>query len=540
MCLFFVGGVWSLCLAQNLPASASFVVVGSQFHVRSRDDAGEARICVQNIGRASLSMAQLRIQIVAQRPDQVDQIGTEQKYLYARLSPPVLQAGQYGLLVAKLSDRPANGSTLACIVSALESTTSCTVPLKEVGLWISYVGFAPDLRTVFVYVENTSDETVRMESLQVGAAQAFGEAVNRLVPPGDKGCLIDRLAPSPAPGEFAYVAVSAQAGGQDVHVHTVVRAINRIPLVVAEGGTFVPGLGLDSAGFTETMTCIAHAHGTPEQAAGTFWEDYVQRFRQNPYQVIQMDICRYNSPWAWFHFGSLPDVARMNPILPVLPNGDREDPRHWFNAFLYRGGLARKAVEPCRYVAVLSLTPEEDVFLPKELTPQEVRFLVYCAVASGAKGLSYRRMPADDQWNRSALARLNQELRQIEPLLLVGEPVDWATTTHDNYAVESLWCGDQALLALVFDRRYLSRQRVNRFYTPPFERAVTPVRVEMRVPRDVSVGQVRSLSAPLERGAWVCREGTLSFTVDMIDSVHVVVVDLQSRTRLPAGGGSAP
>ena len=526
------------CLAQSRPTSISFDVVESQFHARDQEDAGEVRICLQNTSRVSLSHAQLGIHIASQTSDSPDPERREQKYVYARLLPPVLPPGQHGQLVAKLLDRPAKNQALTCTLSATDGTTSRVSSVVEPVLWISYVGFSQDLRTVFVYLENCTDEVVRTESLQVDKAQVenSAEAINRLIPPKGKGCLMCRLSRALVPGEFTHVAVSARKGPQAVHLHGIVRAINKIPLMMVESGTPAPDLGLDLEGFTETMVCIAHAHGTPAQAAGTFWQDYVQRFGRNPQQVIQLDICRADAPRAWFRFGSLPDIARMNPILSSPPGYDREDHQQCFHPFFHRGHLAKEAVEPCRYLAVIPIVPEEGLFLQKELTPQEVRFLVYSAVASGAKGLGYRGTLTDDPLYRSAFVRLNKELRQLEPLLLIGEPIEGATTTNGAYAVKSLLCGDQALLVTVFDRRYFGQRNSNKFYTPPFRKVVTPVRIDVTIPGEVSVGQVRSLSAPLDRGRWAYGEGHVGFTADMIDSAQVYLVDLQPGTQ-PSGIG---
>jgi hypothetical protein len=516
------------CLAQGTPTPIPLDVVASQFHARDQEDAGEVRICLKNTGTAPLSMTQLTVRITAKGPDEPNRAGEERKCVYAKLSPPVLPPGHYGQLVAKLLDRPANGHTMACTISVPEGPTSYPIPVANPGLWISYVGFSQDLHRVFVYVENGTDAVVRLESVQAGEADGSATAIPRLVPPKDKSCLMCRLSGALVPGEFAHVAVSARKGDQDVCLHDIVRAINRVPVMLVESGTPTPDLELDLEGFTETMTCIAHAHGTHEQAASKFLEDYVQRFQQGPQTVIQVDICRSDSPRSWFRFGSLGDVVRMNPILSPRPGYDEEDHKQWFSPFFHRGHLAKRAVEPCRYLAVMPVVPEEGLFLQKELTPQEMKFLVYCAVASGAKGLGYRGRLAADPLQRSAFVRLNRELRQIEPLLLIGEPVAWAVTTDSRYAAQSLLCGDQALLVMVFDRRYFSQQRDNKFYTPPFGRAMTPVKVEVKIPGEVSVGQVRTLSAPLDRGTWVYQEDHLSFVADMVDSVQIYLVDLQS------------
>ncbi len=524
-------------LARAPSAPPSFVIVGSDFHTRGQEDAGEMRLCLRNTGTAPFSMAQLKVRITAGKPDSAGPADVEQKCVYARLWPPVLPPGQYGQLVAKLLDRPPSGRTLTCTLS-VEGTASCTLPASEPILWISYIGFSQNLRTIFVYLENGTDEVVQLKSLQINEDKIEDPAgaVNRLVPAKDKGCLAGRLSPGITPGQFVHVTVSARKGNQDVRLHSIVKAIDKVPLMMVESDSPTPDLGLDLEGFTETMTCIAHAHGTHEQAAGKFLEDYVQWFHRNPHQVIQVDICRSDSPRAWFQFGSLPDVARMNPILSPPSGYDQQDHKQWFHPFLYRGHLAKKAVEPCRYLAVMPIVPEEGLFLQKEFTPPELRFLVYCAIASGAKGLGYRGVLPDDPLNRSAFIRLNKELRQIEPLLLIGEPVDWAATTESNYAVRSLLCGNQTILVLIFDRRYFGQQRGNKFYTPAFARAVTQARVDVKIPGEVSVGQVRSLSAPLDRGAWVYREGILRFTTHGVESVQIYLVDLQSRPG-PANGG---
>ena len=541
LALFCIIAVSPPGLARHTPTPATFVVVESRFCSRDLDDAGEVRICLQNTGAASLSMAQLRVRIRATEPDSSDAMAVEQKCVYARLSPPVLQPGQYGQLVAKLFDRRADRCALTCTVSDTEGATLHTAPLAESALWISYVGFSRDLRKVFAYLENKSDEIIFAKSLRIGEAKADDstEGVNRLVPPGDKGCLVCGLPTTLTPGEFVHVIASATNGDQEIHVHSVVRAIRSIPLL-RESGPFDPDLGLDAKGFNETMTCAAHAHGPHEQAAGEFLDGYVQRFCQDPHQVTQLNVCRSNSPSAWFRFGSLPDVTRMNPVLSPPQSYDDENRQRWFNPFLYRGHLAKKATEPCRYVADLPIVPEESLFLHKELTPQEVKFLTYCAVASGAKGLQYRGRPAGEMLNRNAFVRLNKELRQIEPLLLIGEPVNWATAADTNYAAVSMLCGDRAIFVMVFDRRYLSRKRADKFYTPPFGRAVTPTRIDLKIPKEVSVGQVRSLFAPLERGAWVYRKGNLSFTADMIDSVQVYIADVEPRAKPSEERGLVP
>ena len=542
MLLFVTIATWPSSLAQGIQAAKTFVVVDSHFHQRNEDDAGEARICIQNTDATPLSMAQLKVQVLARKPDSPDAQTTDCACVYAKLSPPVLRPSQVGQIVAKLFDRPANGDTLSCTISAARSATSYEIPLAEPALWISYAGFSEDLRRVFVYVENTSREAVPVELLKVGSFDVAGRAraIHRPIGPNDKGCLICDL-PSPlTKGQFIHVVAAANTGGHESKVHTMARAIRAFPLVL-ESDDLDPRMNLDAQRpFVETMVCPAHAHGPHEKAASKFLTDYGQRFSEDPSQVIQMAICRSDHPRAWFRFGDLPDVAVMNTCLRPPSYYDKNRQR-WFCPFFCLGDLAKRASEPGRYMAIIPTGPdvEEGSFLLKGLTSQEWRFLVYCAMASGAKGVTYRGLPANDPLSRDAFGQLNRELQQLKPLLSIAEPVEWTTTTEDNYATKSLLCGDQAIVVMVFNRRYFSQERDGKFYTPLFARTVTPVRANVNLPQGIAVQEVKTPFASLDHDRWDYQNHVLSLTVDTVDSVHVYIARLQWQGRSSDEGGAS-
>lgn len=538
--LLCVTAVWSpLSRTQGMQTPTAFLVVSSQFHQRDPEDAGEARICIQNTGERSLSMDQLKVRILAQRTVGPETPATECKYVYARLSPPLVPEGQCGEIVAKLLEQPVSGCHLSCNVSAPAAALFRIVPLTEPALWISYVGFSKDLQKVCVYVENISPEPVAAELLTVGHFDTGGrtKAIHSPVPPGDKGCLVGDL-PSPlAAGEFVPVVVNQDFGGRECKVCVMTRAVHALP-VAREVVAGDPGLGLDvQQPFLQTMICPAHAHGSHDEAAAKFLNGYVQQFSETPDRVIQMAVCRSDMPRAWFRFGDLPDVAAMNPCLRP-PSRYKKDPQQWFCPFFCTGNLAKRATEPGRYLAIIPTGPdaEEGVFLLKGLAPPESRFLVYCALASGAKGIVYRGLPGQDPLGRDAFSQLNRELQHLKPLLSIAEPVKWITTEERNYAAQGLLCGDQAILAMVFDRRYFSRQRDGRFYTPPFGRAVTPVRLRAKIPQGFAVQQVRTPFVLLDHIYWDYRDGILELTADMVDSAQVYVISIQPRSNPSEGG----
>ncbi|MHC4564200.1 MAG: hypothetical protein ACYTE3_00390 [Planctomycetota bacterium] len=541
MRLCIITALLPLSRVQGMYASTAFVVVGSQFHQNDREDAGEARICIQNTGPAPLSMVQLKVRILAKKATVPETPAAECEYVYAKLSPPALRLGQYGEILAKLRDRPTKDCRLTCTISASDGGGDHTARLAEPPLRISFVGFSEDLQRAFIYVENRGTEAIDAELLKVGDIEIADrtEKVHIPVPPEDKRCLIGDL-PSPlSAGQFVHVVIAANTPGRESKVHAVVRVIHAVP-IVKEGGTGDPRLGLDMVQpFLQTMVCPAHAHGTQEAAAAKFLDDYARQFRDNPSRAIQIAVCRSGLPRAWFRFGDLPDVAAMNTCLRPPLSYDK-DTQKWFCPFSCVGDLAKRATEPGRFLAIIPTGPdaEEGSFLLKGLTSREWRFLVYCAVASGTKGVIYRGLPADDPLSRDAFSRLNRELQHLKPLLSIAEPVQWITTEESNYAAKGLLCGDQAILVIVFDRRYFSRRRNGRFYTPPFGRAVIPLRINGNIPQEITVQEVATPFVSLDRNCWDQRNGVLKLEVDMIDSAQVYIMSIQPQTHPLKGGPS--
>ncbi len=542
-------GITHLCIitillplsrAHSKYASTAFEVAGSQFHQRDPEDAGEVRICIRNTGSDFLSMAQLKVRILAKKAADPNTPTTECRYVYAKLSPPVLRPGQYGEILAKLLEQPMKDSYLTSTISTDNGAVSDVVRLAESPLWISLVGFSEDLRRAFIYVENPGRKSIEAELLKVGNFDVAHRTKTDYfsVPPGDKRCLIGNLPSALSVGEFVHVVIAVNTSGRESKVHAVTRVINAFPLVM-EHGTGDPRLGLDILRpFLQTMACPSHAHGTPETAAAKFLDDYVQQFAENPSQVIQMTICRSDMPRAWFRFGDLPDVATMNTCLRPPSCYDKE-PQKWYCPFSCLGDLAKRSTEPGRFLAIIPTGPDvyEQPFLLRGLTSQECRFLVYCAVASGAKGVIYRHRGrlVSDPLSGDAFRQLNRELHHLKPLLSIAEPVEWVTTEKSNYAAESLLCGDQAILVIVFDSRYFSRQRDGKLYTPPFGRAVIPVRINGKFPQGITVREVKTPFASLNSDNWDFRNGILELIADMIDSAQVYIIYIQPQIHPKEG-----
>jgi len=137
---------------------------------------------------------------------------------------------------------------------------------------------------------------------------------------------------------------------------------------------------------------------------------------------------------------------------------------------------------------------------------------------------------------RDAFRRLNGELPHLKPLLSMADPVEWATTKESGYAATGLLGADQAVVIVVFDRRYFSRRRNNRYHTPSLARRVVPVPVSVRIPTGVAVKDVETVYGSLDGGSWICRDGHRALTAEMVDSAQVYVALRQRPRRMPEKG----
>ncbi|MDH4241153.1 MAG: hypothetical protein OEW48_16465 [Phycisphaerae bacterium] len=502
------------------------VITGSEFYRRSQFDAGEIRIFFKNAGKGTISICQPRLSMLLDVKDnELHKAGTEVDYLYSKFTPPVLMPGRNGELLVKLLRSPPNNCKFQCAIYSETGWVSETlIAIEQAPIWISFVGFSEDLSKIYVYGQNNTEKPLTIRLLEVAGVNVGDnyQSINNDLPPGDKGCLVFKMPNRITLGEYVHIVISAESNEQEFQTRRIVKAVNKFPLS-SGGGSFSPKLGLDSRGFfVQGMGCPAHDHGTHKEAAGKFLDDYYRRFSQDPYFLLQMWICRADKPRAWYTFGSLPDAAVMNPVLLVQQTYQSDTKAcEQFCPFFWLATQAKKAMAPNRFFACIPVNPENNVFSQSNHTPDEIKFLVYCAIAAGAKGILYRDTPSFSRLSHDEFVRLNRELRQLKPLLMMAEPVSWASTADNNYVARSLLCGDKAILVIVFDRRYFSEQQNDRLSTPAFGKAVRAVKTRVNVPEGFAVSEVKSLYTPLLRKLWRCEKGHLDFTANMVDSVQV-------------------
>jgi hypothetical protein len=416
-----------------------------------------------------------------------------------------------------------------------------TITIEQAPVTIPFVGFSEALDRAYVYVQNTSDHRLAAGLLEVAGIEVGSDyhSVNSELGPQDKGCLIYEMSKPFSLGDYVHVGVWARWDGQEFRTLWVVRAANKFPLMFTDG-TSDAYIGLDSEIFfvnsatamrksacVQTMLCPAHGHGSDQEAVVKFLENRNSLFARNERLLTQMWICRADRPRAWYKFGALPDVAVMNPILGLSYRDKAEVEGHRrFSPFVWLGSHARSATGPNRYLACIDLQPSAELFLRRTYSIEEFKCLVYCAVASGAKGILYRGKAPVDRFGRESFVRLNAELRQLKHLLMIAEPVDWSSSANSGYWTRSLLCADAAILVMVFDGRYFSEEMHGKIRTPGFCRSVKLAQVEVRVPPKFSVVGIEKFYGTIPRRRWSYEAGRLEFECRMVDSVQVYKVVL--------------
>ena len=550
--LFFCGLL--VCPAGQVSGSSidttdrsKFVITGAQYYCRSHLDTGEIRVFLKNSSEESMSINQCTLYKVIEGKGQKN---SEIKYLYAKLSPPELAAGDNGELLIKLNKTLPQNSKVNCIIEDNAGTSlETSIQAEQIPIWIPYVGFSENLNEIYIYIENDSQKPLKVELIEVADINVGDNyrSINSCLDVNDKGCLIYKLPGAVKSGQYVNVVVSAESEDEKWQTHRIVRAVKKFPLLLENGGGNWEW-GLDSEKFfvtsrfsskklacVQNMICPAHQHGTYGEAAEKFLDNRHDIFSQAPYLLTQMRICRSNKPRAWFKFGALADISVMTTVL----SGFLEDES--FCPFFGLGAVAKKSAEPNRYFACIPLSPENVLFVQNNYTPNEIKFLVYCAVAGGAKGLLYRGGVVPGELVYNAFVRLNKELQELKPLLIISESVDWASAADENFVAKSLLCGDKTILVFVFDRRYFSKQRREKFYTPAFAKTVRPTKIEVKIPDWFAVSDVDSQYQSLARERWNYQPGQVDFTVQISDSVQIYKIILaQPSLKTTLGGNLEP
>jgi len=514
-------------------------VLAVEFDAPHEFSSGLVRLYVRNTSRDPLDSLDVRA-----TPEQADGRPDPEAFpiLWQRLLPPRLLPGQVGEFSLK-PDRPPRGSGAAFDLSNGEQVlASVPIRFEASALRIESVGFGEDLKSVFVYAANRSDEPLQVELGSVGGHRKGYSAytLNSPVSPGETCVSVYRLAEPLTRADYVLLTLRGTGRNGTYDAHALVRALPGFPVgyerdTVARADESCldllepmqwSGQVPESGPYAGLMTCPAHAHGSHREAAEKFIRDNVRLFSEDPKLASVMHICRAGMPDAWFEFGCLPDIARYNPcLLTGRVSADNKVSGHPF-CWLSRQAWGASSPRPFHAVVYCG-SYSDDRFGDHPPLVSDVRFMTYAVLASGAKGVLYRGSPdLSDDRDRREFTRLNHEVRLLKPLLSIGCPLDCAEAGNDKVSARTLLAGDRALLIFLLHRARLVPQEDRTVRTIWPEPVRERVEVRSKLPQGVVPVSVRTLCETLPRTDWSSQDGVVTVSMTMTQSAEALVVDL--------------
>jgi hypothetical protein len=297
-----------------------------------------------------------------------------------------------------------------------------------------------------------------------------------------------------------------------------------------------------------------------DRRLGTYAQGLAERqgrwVATDPRTLTLLNVDETYKPQNWFMYGQLADILSIDPYY----QGHLKDVywRHpgWLGRYytpycVYASAeVARAGCEPHPLHIILNAVSHEienRVF--RYGTPEEKRIEFYCALAAGAKGISYwwftpygefKGCGSDDP---AAIAMMNEmrmlnaEARAVEPLFATSHPAAWGKKMTDPFTsakpswlmVRTLFCGDHTAV-LVFINRDHASDRAGTYFEPVKKATVTFRTPPWMKPVDAfSVGysSVHPIVLKPEKGAFI-------FQMDDVKLTEMVIItdDISLRGRV--------
>lgn len=489
---------------------------------------------------------------------------------YVKLSPPILKAGEEGEIEVQFEKPTTLPKVLVELAGGTEPATKFEVALVKPPVKIDAVCVGPYLRKAYVYVKNESKNAVHATAVGFGPRKerAFKEPVK--IAPGAIEVLAARISTDTEKGEFADVRVTlapAKDGGVTTLLRRMVRVTNGFPIMAA-GGSGPKALGLDTVGFYNSVkACPSDQHRSglkeirgadfmqspgPWQGSGRSVPRKFLKLRRDlfalaPHSPTHMWIARWEAPQSYFEFGGLTDVAVVVPNVTYMPMRSGPRYREVPNQFLASAESARQATDLTHYIAGIDTHTSwpgfHDSFEHAGPSPDELRFTVWNAISTGARGLILRgtRRKSPDIFRLTVLKETLDEIRPIRSFLSIAHTVHMVSVDGDSpYDARTVQCGDRMMVVALLDRRVLSLGRGQKFRTPALDRTERSVELTVRIPSRSGVASVEPVGAPLDDVSWQFRDGVLRMKTTPVRSAEAWTIFLNRRPEEAAEAPVSP
>ena len=475
--LLCCGGVWA---GQPLDVRAAY------YRIKTPADPGSATVLVRNTRDQAVSVDRLLMDgsplpahgIGAGLQRDAKRSAAEQlaaaRIIWARLVPNAIPPGRNGLLYVQYRTRPPYAFRLR-LMAGKAAAAECRLFPTDAPVRITNIAFPAALSECLIYVANTSkDKAERIQAIELNDADVTPRiwASSRELAPGGKELIV---VPKPglAVGDSATVVVALESGLR------IVERVHALPVfpIALEHGQPDPSLGTtdmqscwpvratghgraepggdppanfgQGAAVLRVFHCPSHMMGSDWQACAAEILRRVARVSKARPRLPAYDaVCRARSDLASASFAHTTDAGFLNPHLPQY---SQASPRHPVDAVLRALDMARAANAPDPVYSLVGVYTFANEKQPP--SPDELHRLLHAILAGAPRGLLYRlRRDQLTPQLTAGIRRLNDKVRRLKPLLLLAEPVGWATSTNPQVVPRVLLCGRQALVVIILNR----------------------------------------------------------------------------------------
>ncbi len=514
-------------------------VRAAYYAIRSPADPGSATVLLRNNGKQPLLIDRLLMDgtplpcagigeglrpAAAARSDPARQLAAA-RIVWARLEPNPIPPARSAHLYVQFRHRPPSAFRLRLLRGGTPVAECRVFPVRN-RTRILNIAFRQDLSKCYIYVANASSTRERICRVELNDVDVTERAWMSVKEIGQQTkALIVVPRPGVRLGECATVLVGFASGRRAVGW---VRALPVFPVALEHGGAD-PALGITateahwpapssttpppSLGSSVSAVRIFHC---PSHLMGPDWRacaaEILRRravlIRSNPGAPAYTAVCRARSELASPVFAHTTDAGFLNPYLPKY---SRLDPPHPLDAVANAMRLARRANAPAPCFALVAGHTFSDEKRPS--SPEELRRLAYAVVACGARGVLYRiRRGQLTPQNAATLKRLNDKLRQLRPLLLIAEPMDWASSSNERVKARVLLAGTHGLLLFL----------LNAGDTKGRLRPTGSAEITVRLPQWLGRLRLAPESDPLDGSAAIAKE-RIRVEVSQVPSALVLV-----------------
>jgi hypothetical protein len=196
----------------------------------------------------------------------------------------------------------------------------------------SYIGFNKELNKMYLYLENSSSESLQIAGVYINGQDVTKEAFRpwEELKPNEKKCIEVKLNTQLTKGEFVSAKVTTTAG---LSIESMVRAFSLFP-ISSDSGNSSSELNLDNENYLSVFTpnsynkdiakntlynilnCPTHRHGTWRNAGRKAISRTTACRDNNSYNLTYMGICKAVQERGSFTFSEIADTVKENPVEP--------------------------------------------------------------------------------------------------------------------------------------------------------------------------------------------------------------------------------